>query len=150
MVRLARSGDGRTLDLLAGVGRYLGKGVSVIANLLNPEVVILGGYYVPLAPWLLPAVAGEMQGRTIAPDSGAAMSWPPAWDTTRRPWAARRGCSTRSTRAACPASPETPAPAAPRPDAPAPPAPRSDVPAPSGPPRRARNRRMIRDFPRTP
>ncbi|GIH74376.1 ROK family transcriptional regulator [Planobispora longispora] len=70
VVRLARSGDGRTLDLLAGVGRYLGKGVSVIANLLNPEVVILGGYYVPLAPWLLPAVAGEMQGRTIAPDSG--------------------------------------------------------------------------------
>ncbi|GGS82230.1 transcriptional regulator [Planobispora rosea] len=70
VVRLARSGDDRTLDLLAGVGRHLGKGVSVIANLLNPEVVILGGYYVPLAPWLLPAVAAEMSGRTIAPDSG--------------------------------------------------------------------------------
>ncbi|GII03518.1 ROK family transcriptional regulator [Planobispora takensis] len=70
VVRLARSGERRTLDLLAAVGHNLGKGVSVIANLLNPEVVILGGYYVPLAPWLLPAVGEEMRGRTIAPDGG--------------------------------------------------------------------------------
>ncbi|GAA3444236.1 ROK family transcriptional regulator [Planomonospora venezuelensis] len=70
VVRLARAGDRRTLDLLASVGHHLGKGVSVLANLLNPEVVILGGYYVPLAPWLLPAVAEEMRGRTIAPEAG--------------------------------------------------------------------------------
>ncbi|MBG0827960.1 ROK family transcriptional regulator [Planomonospora sp. ID67723] len=70
VVRLARADERRTLDLLTSVGHHLGKGVSVLANLLNPEVVILGGYYVPLAPWLLPAVAEEMRGRTIAPEAG--------------------------------------------------------------------------------
>ncbi|MBB2909621.1 putative NBD/HSP70 family sugar kinase [Streptosporangium becharense] len=70
VVRLARDGDPRTLTILKNVGHSLGKGVALAANLLNPEVVILGGYYVPLAPWLLPAVEAEMRGRMIAPDAG--------------------------------------------------------------------------------
>ncbi|GAA4205565.1 ROK family protein [Streptosporangium oxazolinicum] len=70
VVRLARAGDARTLALLSSVGHNLGKGVALMANLLNPEVVILGGYYVPLAPWLLPSVETETRGRTIAPDAG--------------------------------------------------------------------------------
>ncbi|MEW1842485.1 ROK family transcriptional regulator [Nonomuraea angiospora] len=69
-VRLARAGDPATLATLESVGRSLGKGVSILANLLNPEVVILGGYYVPLAPWLLPAVQDEMDDRVIASGSG--------------------------------------------------------------------------------
>ncbi|MBE1590193.1 ROK family protein [Nonomuraea angiospora] len=69
-VRLARAGDPATLATLESVGRSLGKGVSILANLLNPEVVILGGYYVPLAPWLLPAVQDEMDDRVIAAGSG--------------------------------------------------------------------------------
>lgn len=70
VARLARAGDERTLAVLSAVGRNLGKGVALLANLLNPEVVILGGYYVPFAPWLLPAVEAEIAGRTIAPDAG--------------------------------------------------------------------------------
>ncbi|MER6828299.1 ROK family transcriptional regulator [Streptosporangium sp. NPDC000563] len=70
VARLARVGDERTLAVLSTVGHNLGKGVALLANLLNPEVVILGGYYVPLAPWLLPAVEAEIAGRTIAPDAG--------------------------------------------------------------------------------
>ncbi|MEU4404506.1 ROK family transcriptional regulator [Streptosporangium sp. NPDC023963] len=70
VVRLARAGDARTLALLSSVGHNLGKGVALMTNLLNPEVVILGGYYVPLAPWLLPSVETETRGRTIAPDTG--------------------------------------------------------------------------------
>ncbi|MGI5283964.1 ROK family protein [Nonomuraea polychroma] len=69
-VRLARAGDADTLALLDSVGRSLGRGVSVLANLLNPEVVILGGYYVPLAPWLLPAVHDELSDRAIASEAG--------------------------------------------------------------------------------
>ncbi|MEO3793955.1 ROK family transcriptional regulator [Nonomuraea sp. B10E15] len=69
-VRLARAGDPGTLATLDAVGRNLGKGVSILANLLNPEVVVLGGYYVPLAPWLLPAVHGEMGERVIAVEGG--------------------------------------------------------------------------------
>ncbi|HUR07831.1 MAG TPA: ROK family transcriptional regulator [Nonomuraea sp.] len=70
VVRRARAGDARTLALLGGVGRDLGRGVAILANLLNPQVVILGGYYVPLAPWLLPAVQAEVRERTIAPEAG--------------------------------------------------------------------------------
>lgn len=70
VVRSARAGDDSTLTLLASVGAGLGRGVSIIANLLNPEVVILGGYYVPLAPWLLPAVHAEVADRAIAPQAG--------------------------------------------------------------------------------
>ncbi|MEU4829701.1 ROK family transcriptional regulator [Streptosporangium sp. NPDC023615] len=70
VVRLAGAGDPRTLAVLASVGHNLGKGVAVLANLINPEVVILGGYYVPLAPWLLSAVEDETRGRTIAPEAG--------------------------------------------------------------------------------
>ncbi len=69
-MRSARAGDEDTLAVLAAVGTHLGRGVSVIANLLNPEVVILGGYYVPLAPWLLPPVRAEVAARAIAPESG--------------------------------------------------------------------------------
>jgi predicted NBD/HSP70 family sugar kinase len=69
-VRLARAGDAGTLATLESVGRSLGKGVSILANLLNPEVVILGGYYVPLASWLLPAVQDEMDDRVIASEAG--------------------------------------------------------------------------------
>ncbi|MGJ6964528.1 ROK family protein [Streptosporangium sp. G11] len=70
VVRLARAGDARTLAVLSAVGHNLGKGVALMTNLLNPEVVVLGGYYVPLAPWLLPSVEAETRGRTIAPDAG--------------------------------------------------------------------------------
>ncbi|MFF0307423.1 ROK family protein [Streptosporangium sp. NPDC004379] len=68
--RLARTGDAHTLAVLADVGRNLGRGVSMMVNLLNPEVVVLGGYYVPLAPWLLPEIEAEARGRVIAPDAG--------------------------------------------------------------------------------
>lgn len=70
VVRLARADDAEVLATLESVGRSLGKGVSILANLLNPEVVILGGYYVPLAPWLLPAVREEMASRVVASDAG--------------------------------------------------------------------------------
>ncbi|NUS01096.1 MAG: ROK family transcriptional regulator [Nonomuraea sp.] len=70
VVRLARAADPVTLATLETVGRNLGRGVAIMANLLNPEVVLLGGYYVPLAPWLLPAVHAELGDRVIAADAG--------------------------------------------------------------------------------
>ncbi|HEX4818318.1 MAG TPA: ROK family transcriptional regulator [Nonomuraea sp.] len=70
VVRLAEAGDPGTLSTLHTVGRHLGRGVSILANLLNPEVVVLGGYYVPLAPWLLPPVQDELSDRVIAAEAG--------------------------------------------------------------------------------
>jgi len=66
----ARLGDRATLDVLGDVGRRLGQGIAVLANLVNPEVVVLGGLYEPLAPWLLPLAQAELRLRSAAPDAG--------------------------------------------------------------------------------
>lgn len=70
IVGAARHGDRAVLDALAEVGRYLGYAVSLLANLINPEVVLLGGYYMKLAPWLLPTAEAELAARTVAPEAG--------------------------------------------------------------------------------
>ncbi|MFC7385825.1 ROK family protein [Sphaerisporangium rhizosphaerae] len=70
VVRLARGGDPLMLDTLATIGGELGKGVAIIANVLNPEVVVLGGYYIALAPWVLPAAREEFARRSFAPEAG--------------------------------------------------------------------------------
>jgi predicted NBD/HSP70 family sugar kinase len=70
VVRRARRADAATLAALSAVGRHLGHGVSVLANLVNPDVVVLGGNFVPLAPWLLPAAESELAARTVAPEAG--------------------------------------------------------------------------------
>ncbi|MFC0528908.1 ROK family protein [Phytohabitans kaempferiae] len=70
VVRRARRDDAATVDALAAVGRHLGHGVSILANLVNPDVVVLGGNFVPLAPWILPAAQAELAVRAVAPDAG--------------------------------------------------------------------------------
>jgi len=70
VVRRAKSGDPKVLDALAETGRHLGHGIATVANLLNPEIVVLGGYFVPLAPWLIPAAEAELRARSIAPEAG--------------------------------------------------------------------------------
>ena len=68
--RLAKAGDPRVLDALAVTGRYLGQGISILANLINPEFVALGGYFTPLAPWLIPEAERELLARSVAADGG--------------------------------------------------------------------------------
>ncbi|HEY8474468.1 MAG TPA: ROK family transcriptional regulator [Natronosporangium sp.] len=72
VARRARAGDKVALAALAEVGGWLGHGAAVLANLVNPEVIILGGYFVPLGEWLLPAAQEELTRRTLAPDAGGA------------------------------------------------------------------------------
>ena len=55
---------------LARVGESLAAGVSVLANTLNPAMIVLGGYFVPLGPWLLPAVEASLSADVFAPDGG--------------------------------------------------------------------------------
>lgn len=70
IVRRARAQDRITVNALTEAGRRLGHGASILANLVNSEVIILGGYLVPLAPWLLPAAEQELTQRTVAPNAG--------------------------------------------------------------------------------
>jgi predicted NBD/HSP70 family sugar kinase len=72
VARRARAQDKVALDALAEVGGWLGHGAAVLANLVNPEVIILGGYFVPLAQWLLPAAEEQLARRAHAPGAGGA------------------------------------------------------------------------------
>lgn len=66
----ARADDPRTLAALDEAGRHLGHAVSILANVINPQTVLLGGYYTALADWLVPAARAELAARTVAPDAG--------------------------------------------------------------------------------
>jgi predicted NBD/HSP70 family sugar kinase len=70
VVRRARRADRATLATLGSAGRAVGRALAGVVNLLNPEVVALGGHFVPLAPWLLPAAETELAAGAVAPDAG--------------------------------------------------------------------------------
>jgi predicted NBD/HSP70 family sugar kinase len=76
LVRRAKAQEPLVLDALRDLGRHLGYGVSILSNVVNPEVVILGGYFVPLAPWIMPAAEAEMWDKTAAPNAGGCRLMP--------------------------------------------------------------------------
>jgi predicted NBD/HSP70 family sugar kinase len=72
LVRRARDQDPAVLSALRDAGRGLGLGLAVLSNVVNPHLVILGGYLADLAPWLVPAAEAEMVDHTVAPAAGGA------------------------------------------------------------------------------
>ncbi|MBN1171017.1 MAG: ROK family transcriptional regulator [Micromonosporaceae bacterium] len=70
LARRARAGETTVLDALSEAGRALGYGASVLASVVNPDVVILGGHYATLAPWLLPAAELELKSRAVSTRTG--------------------------------------------------------------------------------
>ncbi|HEV2779290.1 MAG TPA: ROK family transcriptional regulator [Actinophytocola sp.] len=66
----AERGDRRTLHALHQIGSALGAGVSIVVNLLNPAVVVLGGYFAALPEWLVEPVRAEVTARVLAPGAG--------------------------------------------------------------------------------
>lgn len=69
--RRAQDGDRRTLEALELVGAALGLGASILINVFNPRVLVLGGYFASLGEHLLEPLLDEMRGRVIAPEAGA-------------------------------------------------------------------------------
>ena len=68
----ARAGDRPTLAALADIGRWLGLGIGNLVNVLNPELVVLGGFYHALFPYLEAAVAEGVRARTMDAPGGVA------------------------------------------------------------------------------
>jgi predicted NBD/HSP70 family sugar kinase len=68
----AEAGDRRTLDALAAVGTGLGTGAAVLINLVNPQVVLLGGYFAVLGRFLLDPMIAELRDRVFAADLAGA------------------------------------------------------------------------------
>ena len=66
LIGRAAAGDQRTVAILTDVGRWLGIGVSVLANLIDPEVIVLGGHFAVLRSYLEPAVRMEMRARIVS------------------------------------------------------------------------------------
>jgi predicted NBD/HSP70 family sugar kinase len=70
IARLARAGDARVLAALTEIGRWTGIGAANLANVFNPQAIILGGYFTVVADWVLrPAIAAFLDG-VLAPDAG--------------------------------------------------------------------------------
>jgi len=70
ITRRAEAGDTRTLRALADVGTWLGIGGAILVNILNPDVLVLGGYFAVLGPWLKEPLENALRDRVIAPDGG--------------------------------------------------------------------------------
>ncbi len=70
ITRRAEAGTARTLGALADVGTWLGIGGAILVNILNPDVLVLGGYFAVLGPWLKEPLETAIRDRVIAPDGG--------------------------------------------------------------------------------
>jgi len=68
----ADAGDRRTLDALDRVGRALGTGAAVLINLVNPAVVLLGGYFAVLGRFLVEPMTAELRNSVFGPDLAGA------------------------------------------------------------------------------
>jgi len=70
IVRRAERGDEATLRALAEVGKWLGVGASIVVNIVNPELLVLGGYFARIGPWVYDIAMRELQAHVLAPDLG--------------------------------------------------------------------------------
>jgi predicted NBD/HSP70 family sugar kinase len=70
ILRRAHAGDETTLRALNEVGKWLGVGASILANIFNPEVLVLGGYFARIGPWVYEVAMRELRDHVLAPDLG--------------------------------------------------------------------------------
>ena len=64
----AETGDQPTLSGITEIGRWLGLGIGSLINTFNPELIVLGGIYHALFPYLRPSVLeGAAMVRLDAP-----------------------------------------------------------------------------------
>lgn len=55
--------DQRVRDALANLGRDVGIGIATLATVLDPDVIVLGGYFVPLGAYVVPAATEILAAR---------------------------------------------------------------------------------------
>lgn len=79
--RLA-AGDREVLDAVAEIGRWLGVGVGDLINLLNPEVVVLGGMFQRLFSYLREPMLAAVEERSLDAASGMVTVVPSDLGTT--------------------------------------------------------------------
>ncbi|MDQ0382065.1 ROK family protein [Amycolatopsis thermophila] len=66
----AQQGDRRVLGALTQLGAHLGHGIAVLTDLLDPDTVVLGGYFAPLREWLTEPIRIELAARSVTAEAG--------------------------------------------------------------------------------
>jgi predicted NBD/HSP70 family sugar kinase len=66
LLEAAAAGDDRALDALHHIGEWLGVGIAAIVNAFNPRMVILGGLFDRIHPYVIHAVGEQLQARGLA------------------------------------------------------------------------------------
>jgi glucokinase len=79
VTELAHDGDPVALAAMEAVGRALGVGLSSIVNMLNPEVIVIGGGVIAAGEMLLGPAREEMLARALAPARDAVRIVPAAF-----------------------------------------------------------------------
>lgn len=69
LIELLARGDERATAAVGAAGTALGLALADVINLLDPESVILGGIYAPLAPWLAATLEAGLGTQVIASGS---------------------------------------------------------------------------------
>ena len=67
VTELAHDGDPVARDAISTVGRALGVGLSSLVNVLNPEVIVIGGGVIAAGEMLLEPARAEMHARALLP-----------------------------------------------------------------------------------
>lgn len=62
ILRLAEEGEPKVLDALQEVGRWLGVGIGNLINIFNPEVVVVGGTFDELYPFVSDSLESAARG----------------------------------------------------------------------------------------
>ncbi|MGB8940669.1 MAG: ROK family transcriptional regulator [Streptomyces sp.] len=68
--RRADTGDAATLAALERIADGLALGVALLADVLNPRAVVLGGYFTHFGDYLIDRVRAEFSARVMAPEAG--------------------------------------------------------------------------------
>jgi glucokinase len=73
VAELALAGDARCEEILARAGRYLGVALAGLANVLSPEVFVIGGGMSAVGELILAPARDEYRRRAIPPAAGASV-----------------------------------------------------------------------------
>lgn len=65
LVKLAETGDRKTIQLFNDIGRYLGMGINNIINIFNPEIVIIGNRMKLAKNWIENPINDWVNNKTL-------------------------------------------------------------------------------------
>lgn len=63
--KLAYEGDARALELFFEAGKYLGKGLAVLIDILNPDMIVIGSIYARCEALLKDSMEAELAGEAL-------------------------------------------------------------------------------------